>query len=311
MSHSFDRPSALVSLLPLQHLHFRTSMSRPIQPKPWSLRQVQFTHEDKTFAYTFHREPTKITFQRNLDVQDSTQVVPQYLFTIYPAGDLRLVSVAVVVLYKVYTENAFHTNLVRDILPCLVGSISLSKEAWTSELKVAIHGFGGRTSIVDVDEILRFLEPYATWNSSPDETSVITNCALRCSSGSPELAGRLSPLGTGMLSVLSKSLSNGSGHSKRALEESAMVCENETATKKHKSILESTVNSKELGTRANPISIEVPSFRRIQSERLQKSKDLGKDAHPDISAPEINSGNEGDAGDKQQGNLPSSRSRLH
>jgi len=217
----------------------------------------------------------------------------------------------VVVLYKVYTEKPSNTNLVRDILPCLVGSISLSKEAWTSELKVAIHGFGGRTSIADVDEILRFIEPYATWNSSPDETSVITNCALRCISGSPELAGTLSPLGTGMPSMLSQILSNGSGPSKRALEESAIVCENETATKKHKSILESTVNSKELGTQANPISLEIPSFRRIQSERLQKCKDHEKDAQPDISVPEINSGNEGDDRDKQQGNLPSSRSRVH
>jgi len=131
---------------------------------------VRFYHDGKEFLYTFYLDGGKISFERKQPGKPSIKGPAVQKDRLYPAGDRRLVSVAVIALFKGYDGTKVQSSLHHKILPSLVGTIS--KEAWPSELKLSVKGFGGKIPVADVDLIMGFIKPFSNWNPRSTETSI-------------------------------------------------------------------------------------------------------------------------------------------
>ena len=209
----------------------------------------RFEHEGEEFQYTFYLGRGTISFERKPCKQSGKQTSKTQRDNLYPGGDPRLVSVAIIILYKAYDGTRSQSNILHMILPNLVKTIS--RETWPNELKLSVQGFGGKSPVADVKSIMRFIEFYSDWN--PKSSSGGSSSPLSSPPGSRR--NLRSPLME--TSLPSKVVSKGSGSPKRRREES--TCEAEKAGTPTKRPASSSRSAKK-GTPSTPeVNVSIPT----------------------------------------------------
>jgi hypothetical protein len=123
--------------------------------------EVTFVHDDEDFIYSFHHFDTgKITFKRIWPAAKSQEGE----VVIHPSGQKPVANTAVIVLYKAASGGQHMTGFLPGVLRTMMSTYS-TKEACVAHLTKAIQSFPVRSPIATIDDILKFVHPYAPWNN--------------------------------------------------------------------------------------------------------------------------------------------------
>ena len=124
--------------------------------------EVQFTHDEEDFVYSFHRFDTgKITFKRlwpAAPLQDAEVII-------HPGDKKPLANMAIIVLYKAATLGQQMSGFLPNVLRTMLDMYD-SKETLKLQLSRSIASFQARNPIAELDQVVEFLDPYAPWSVS-------------------------------------------------------------------------------------------------------------------------------------------------
>jgi len=135
--------------------------------------EVQFIHDDVEFIYNFHRFDTgKITFKR----LDPTAPIQGAEEVIYPAGKPHLANMAIIVMYKASESGQKMSGFLPNVLRTML-ELNPSKEVTNTNLGNAILSFKVKTPIAPIEQVMKFVEPYAPWVVHSSQKSIV-NCRM-------------------------------------------------------------------------------------------------------------------------------------
>jgi hypothetical protein len=135
--------------------------------------EVQFIHDDVEFIYNFHRFDTgKITFKR----RDPTAPIQGGEEVIYPAGKPHLANMAIIVLYKASESGQMMSGFLPNVLRTIL-ELNPSKEVTKTNLANAILSFKVKNPIASIEQVMNFVEPYASWVVYSLKRSIV-NCSI-------------------------------------------------------------------------------------------------------------------------------------
>jgi hypothetical protein len=131
--------------------------------------EVQFIHDDVEFIYNFHRFDTgKITFKR----LDPTAPIQGAEEVIYPAGKPHLANMAIIVLYKASASGQMMSGFLPNVLRTML-ELNPSKEVTKNNLANAILSFNVKNPIASIEQVIKFVEPYASWAVYSPKRSIV------------------------------------------------------------------------------------------------------------------------------------------
>ena len=121
--------------------------------------EVQFTHDDIDFTYSFHQfDSGRITLKRTWPAAPPNEAE----MVIFPDGGKQMVNTAIIVLYKATANGMPMRGFLTRALKTMLKSY-LTKEALLVNLKICIDSFPVKTPIASVDKVMDFVLPYAPW----------------------------------------------------------------------------------------------------------------------------------------------------
>lgn len=119
--------------------------------------EVQFMHDNEDFVYRFDRfDSGKIAFRQLKPIGLAQEV------DIYPNGKMQFANTAVIVLFKAATSGQPLKGFLPDVLRTML-DLYVSKDAMIANLSKTITSFQAKTPIAFMEDVIRFVDPYAPW----------------------------------------------------------------------------------------------------------------------------------------------------
>jgi len=126
--------------------------------------EISFEHEDEEFIYSFFGFPPsgieKVKLRRVYPLPATGEEI------VYPNGTILVAHTAILVLFKASSGGQPMIGFLPHALRAILRASS-SREATINGLRKAIEAFPVRSPIAKVEEVMKFLGPYAPWTVSP------------------------------------------------------------------------------------------------------------------------------------------------